>query len=425
MSGSPTRFIVKTTLAVALATNGTLAMAYPAGSNPGTFQNGVTHRLVTQAGDVFKAPQFFTLSYGATTITLTWSGPNTIPVNTLCYIQLDVGGASSQSAQESRNPALNNTVAVDLKLINFGAPAAAVAAALAASQTVTLVSGSVNAVLNGSLASGTPTVVPFDRPRNVVAAWTNTAILTVRGFDEYGVAMTEVSGSGTSFTGQKAFAKVTQMALNATVTGFTAGSGNALGLPIFLPVLSAIENEYENGFSVKLPGRVVIPVPINQTDLLAGTIQDIVAPYAGYISQIRDVVQTAVTTGGTIQAQVNTVNVVGMVLTVASAAPKGTRAVAGPTTKRSTTTVVNAGDRISLVPASFATAGAVNAEVEFEPLGCLGTVVAGALGAAQSGTTGDIRGTYTPSTLPDGATYFHMMLRVIDPNFLGDVQYAG
>lgn len=427
MSGTTTRNIIKTTLSAALVAGGTLAVGYPVGTNAGTFQNGVTHRIVTGSGDKYTAPANYTLSYGASSITLTWgSGQTTLPVNTFLFIQLDVGGGSSQSANEARNPALNNTVAADLKLINFGAPAAAVATALAASQTVTLVSTSINALLNGTLGTTAGTApVSFDRPRNVVAAWTNTAILTVRGFDEYNVAMTEVSASGTSFTGQKAFSKITQLAFNATVTGFTAGSGNALGFPAFIPTLSAVENEYENGYSVKLPGRVVIPVQINQTDLLASTLQDIVAPYAGYVSQLRSCVQVAVTTGGTIGVNVNTVGVTGMSVTVANAATKGTRAASGPTTKRSTTTVVSAGDRISLVPASFATAGAVNCEVEFEPSGTLGTVVAGALGAAQSGTTGDVRGTYTPSTVPDGSTYYHVMLRVIDPDFMGDVQYAG
>ena len=45
--------------------------------------------------------------------------------------------------------------------------------------------------------------------------------------------------------------------------------------------------------------------------------------------------------------------------------------------------------------------------------------------AKQSGTTGDVRGTYQPRTDPDGSTYFAMVLLLADPDFLGDDQYAG
>src|SRR5690606_3824873 len=45
----------------------------------------------------------------------------------------------------------------------------------------------------------------LDVPRNVVAAWTNAAVLTVTGEDEYGDTIVESSASGTSFTGKKAF----------------------------------------------------------------------------------------------------------------------------------------------------------------------------------------------------------------------------
>jgi hypothetical protein len=52
---------------------------------------------VTGAGDKFDSPKYFTLAYGASTITLTWgSSSPTLPVNTKLFIQLDIGGSSSQ-----------------------------------------------------------------------------------------------------------------------------------------------------------------------------------------------------------------------------------------------------------------------------------------------------------------------------------------
>lgn len=107
-------------------------------------------------------------------------------------------------------------------------PVVAAAAAIAASQTVT---GAGTAfVINGSLALGTPPTVTFDTPRNVVAAWTNTAIITITGKDKYGCPMVEVSASGTSHTGAKAFKSVSSITTNATITSATAGSGAVLGL---------------------------------------------------------------------------------------------------------------------------------------------------------------------------------------------------
>ena len=90
------------------------------------------------------------------------------------------------------------------------------------------VPGSSTQVVGGVTYSGC--IVP-DVPRNVVAGWTTASIIKVSGFDVYGQPMTESSASGTTFTGKKAFAIITGITSSAAITGFTAGFGNALGLP--------------------------------------------------------------------------------------------------------------------------------------------------------------------------------------------------
>ncbi len=107
-------------------------------------------------------------------------------------------------------------------------PATADADGISASQSVT-VGTTPLALINGALASGG--VATFDVPRNVVAAWTNTAVVTVTGTDVYGRTMSEASGSGTSFTGAKAFKTITSVSFSADVTGATVGSGVVFGLP--------------------------------------------------------------------------------------------------------------------------------------------------------------------------------------------------
>lgn len=106
--------------------------------------------------------------------------------------------------------------------VDLGAPVAASANAISLSQSVT---GGVAALLNGALGA------TLDVPRNVVAAWTNTAVCTVTGTDKYGRTLVESSASGTSMTGKKAFKTITSVVFSASVTGATVGTGDVLGLP--------------------------------------------------------------------------------------------------------------------------------------------------------------------------------------------------
>lgn len=109
----------------------------------------------------------------------------------------------------------------------YGAIALAVANNVAASQAS---AGVTNALtINGALA--TAGVATLDVARNIVAAWTGAAIITVTGTDQYGETLTEVSASGTAFTGKKAFFKVTAVTFNAAVTAATVGTGVVIGLP--------------------------------------------------------------------------------------------------------------------------------------------------------------------------------------------------
>jgi hypothetical protein len=113
-----------------------------------------------------------------------------------------------------------------LKFKDYGVISTADADGACASQSV---SSGVAALINGALASGG--VATFATPRNVVAAWTNTAILTITGTDEYGAVLIETTASGTSHTGKKAFKTITSVVPNANITGATVGEGVVIGLP--------------------------------------------------------------------------------------------------------------------------------------------------------------------------------------------------
>lgn len=105
--------------------------------------------------------------------------------------------------------------------------------------------------------------------------------------------------------------------------------------------------------------RSILQYTIAQTELLAGTPIELVSPVNGYIETLQGIVQTAVTTGGVISVEINTVAVVGLSLTVADAAAKGVRYSDTPTLPSATRKVL-VGDRIEIIPAAeFATAGAL------------------------------------------------------------------
>ena len=137
---------------------------------------------------------------------------------------------------------VNGVTRFRLARISLGSPAAAASNNVCTSQAITAAAGG---TLNGALVSGG--VATFDVPRNVVAAWTTSAVLTVTGTDVYGNVLKESSASGTSFTGKKAFKTVTSIAVSADVTGATVGTGTVLGLPVYLPSAGLVLRELEDG----------------------------------------------------------------------------------------------------------------------------------------------------------------------------------
>ena len=115
---------------------------------------------------------------------------------------------------------------------DLGVIAAAAANNIATSQAST---GGNNALaINGALA--TAGVATIDVARNIVAAWTTTAVMTVTGTDFYGQTQTEASASGTSWTGAKAFKTITAVTFSTAVTAATVGTGVKIGMPFLVGV---------------------------------------------------------------------------------------------------------------------------------------------------------------------------------------------
>ena len=112
--------------------------------------------------------------------------------------------------------------------------------------------------------------------------------------------------------------------------------------------------------SIEAGSKRFLQFAINETDTLAGTAAELIAPEAGYLTGLDVIVQKAITTGGAVTVEINGVAVTGLTVTVADSATKGTRYSDTATAGSSTRTVAK-GDRITVTPAAaFNTAGAIS-----------------------------------------------------------------
>lgn len=418
----------ETTLGSAVADNGTFTLSYPEGTSAGTFA-AYGHKLwVDKFQRLLSSPSDFTVSFGASNITVTYLGATTIPVGARVNAQLNIDGADKGEAvarlQESD---VKRSILRNLVEVNLGSPDVADADGFCVSQDLTSagvfsVSTTAAAAIAAAALAGTA-----DVPRNVVAAWTGTAVLTITGTDEYGNEMVESSASGTSLAGKKAFKTVTGISSSANITSLTVGTGDVLGLPFFVGDAGQVVQELEDGtLLVRKNNKVYLMDRMLEAAVDAGTAHNIVSPIAGRIAKLTTVAQAHITTGGAITVEVNTVAVDGLSLVIADSAAEGEVDTDTPTAGHATA-VVAAGDRIELIPAAGFNLSAdiffileidVSASQQLN-----GTFVAGVSSAATA-TTGDVRGTYDPTSACDGAKSFDLLIASVDPKYLGVAQYS-
>lgn len=413
---------VETTLSAAVATNGTFTVSYPTGTAAGSFAGAHGHKMWAEDHQyLYSNPGGFTVSFGATEITVTYKGTTSLPEG--CRVRMQFDTLSDDAREPEKALVLDNVIKSNLVLLDLGAPVASDADGVAASQTVT---GAGTAfVLDGALVSNG--VAVFDVPRNVVAAWSNAAILTITGKDVDGNTVVEKSASGTSHTGKKAFKQVTSVTTSATITGATVGTGEVVGLPRYVPDASYVLAELKNGVAMpRRPGVVYLTGRMLAAAIDAGTSYELNSPVAGVIRKLGITGEGTTTTGGAITVEVNTTAVDGLSVTVANGAAAG-EYDSDVATLGHASTAVAVGDRIEIIPAAAFNAAADMSfvlEIDTSAAGQMsGTFVAGVTSAATA-TTGDTRGTYSPLTAPDGSGY-KLLVAMPDPSNEGVPQYAG
>lgn len=254
---------ISKTLTANVGQGGTFTVSYPDGRDADDYL-GVSNpdHVITAAahGPIYARNGEFSITFGASNMTVTILKNETFANGETLYVHIDsaphVGTNGLASVANASKMQLMQTVAV-----NLGTPIASDSDGAVASQACTAAGGLATGI-NGALASDG--VATFDVPRNVVAAWTGTSILTVTGTDEYGNTVVESSGSGTSLTGKKAFKTVTGISVSADVTGLTVGTSKVLGLPMFLAKVGDVLAEFEDE-AAPTAGTVVAGVTTTAT----------------------------------------------------------------------------------------------------------------------------------------------------------------
>jgi len=235
---------VSVTLSANTGTGGSFTASYPSGRTAEDYLGSVNHEIHSTAyRSLFANNGDFSVTFGASNITVSILTGISLVIGSVLTLLLD---RAQIDASKGEVVTLANDAKMSLPVltkIHLGAPATADADGYIASQNLTAAGVfSVNATFAAAKAAAALNGAA-DAPRNVVAAWTGTAVLTVTGTDEYGNVVRESSASGTTFAGKKAFKTVTAVSVSADVTALTVGTGTVLGLPVYLADASDVLKE--------------------------------------------------------------------------------------------------------------------------------------------------------------------------------------
>lgn len=263
--------LIIATLGSTVAAGGTFTASYLAGKGASDYRGGADHEIHTNSSAaMFAAQGDFSIAFGASNMTVTVLRGRGFSAGEVVNLHLDRAAIEDGEALTMASP--DRMAPVTLVRVNLGKPVASDSDGIVASQAATLASGLATGINGAFAASG---VATLDVPRNVVAAWTGTAILTVTGTDEFGNAVSESSASGTSLAGKKAFKTITAVTTSADITGLTVGTSKVLGLPVFLAGSGEVIKELADG-AVPTAGTVVAGV----ADTATATTGDVRGTYS-------------------------------------------------------------------------------------------------------------------------------------------------
>jgi hypothetical protein len=264
--------IIQHTIASTVGGGASFSVNYPTNKGPEDYAGGRAHLIDSRSNrQIAAARGEFSVALGATTFTITLNTNMVYSAGEVIFINLD----QAELDPNERIVLADNTRMTQMQVIkiDLGTPTATAANNVVLSQNCTAATGLATGI-NGALAAAG--VATLDVPRNVVAAWTNTAVVTITGTDQYGRVLRQSSASGTSLASTKAFRTITGVSTSADITGLTVGTGKVLGLPVFLGAAADVISEYQDG-AVPTAGTTVAGATATAT-ALTGDVRGTYAP---------------------------------------------------------------------------------------------------------------------------------------------------
>jgi hypothetical protein len=282
----PTFAQVKVSLAAAVVQNGTFTVAYPTEpdgepTDAGDFVgSGLGHQAYFEGLQAFfTSPAGFTVSFGAS-ITVTWLGATSIPANTIVNFQFERIGRDRNDPYGFQAP---DSATASLMYFDLGSPATASSTAILATTGL---------LVTTLVALATP--FSMDTPRNVVyvsSTTDTTQTITVRGFDVYGVPMSEsvLLTGATPVLGKKSFSKVVSYQASLALAGnLSLGTGVIFGIPFYLPRRRMVIQESVDDAVVTTGTFVVADAgpPTGTTGDVRGTYAPATAPNGTHVYEV-------------------------------------------------------------------------------------------------------------------------------------------
>lgn len=261
--------IVNVAIGTAVAQSGTIVFPFPEGKGAGAYV-GYGHSMFARGLQKWFSQDGGDISVAFTTeVTITYNGATSIPANTIVSVQLNRAGDNRADIIEG----LPNSVTPMLPYrIDLGAPLTLDTDGVAVAQNAD--EDAFLDLTSAAFYDASVSEVVLDVPRNVIAdsGGADTAVLVITGKDVYGNVMVEnITLNGTTAVpGKKAFKRITSIQATGAAIANSAfvGTGDVLGLPVFLPATTAgrVLGEIESGtFDASVDATLVAGVQTTPT----------------------------------------------------------------------------------------------------------------------------------------------------------------
>jgi hypothetical protein len=272
---------LNTVLKQDLSPNDKMELKYPEGVTQGSFFGASDHTLGIESR-FFRAPKDFIVIPTQENIVVQWTSNLKVPAGALMHFQFQEQGGDYYTDNRT-GVTVKGMVQSPTFLVNLGS-------VTEKDQNFYVQSAEVPSAGRMLLSNNKPDVA-----RNLIIHSTadeSAAIFTIEGEDVYLRPMIEqIKGPSTGIiNGKKAFAKINKISISTASKGSVSiGTGNRLGLPVFIPGQGYILQEMINGMPIN--GGMVVSGELNVPTATTGDRRGTYSPPPSVQLNGRDTIQ--------------------------------------------------------------------------------------------------------------------------------------